>query len=141
MKKKLKLQLKILSRNIHLMFPHIWRMKLFIWRIFMQRISKPNSLQLINLHSKLKTYKLKTVFPNVMVTIMLFCTLPVTLASGESHSVLWAESKIFCMLVQQRNFETNIFWIGTASSILVRSLATWSVFVDQQKCDAVRINY
>ncbi len=28
-----------------------------------------------------------------------------------------------------RNFETNMFWLGTASSIVVRSLATWSVFV------------
>ncbi len=32
-----------------------------------------------------------------------------------------------------RNFETNMFQIGTASTILVRLLATWSIFVDQRQ--------
>ncbi len=36
-----------------------------------------------------------------------------------------------------RNFETNMFWFGTASSIVVRSLATWSAFGFQRNVIAI----
>ncbi len=35
---------------------------------------------------------------------------------------------IFFHNIGERNFETNMFRFGTTSSIVVRSLATWSVF-------------
>ncbi len=38
-----------------------------------------------------------------------------------------------------QNFETNMFRCSTASSIVVCSLATWRVFVDQQKRNGLRI--
>lgn len=37
----------------------------------------------IDLLSKLKTYKLESIFPDVMVALTLFCTLPITVASVE----------------------------------------------------------
>ncbi len=36
-----------------------------------------------------------------------------------------------------RNFETNMFQFGTASSIVVRSLATWSAFSCQRNVIAI----
>ncbi len=37
----------------------------------------------------------------------------------------------------RRNFETNMFWFGTASSIVVRSLVTWSAFGCRQNVIAI----
>ncbi len=41
------------------------------------------------------------------------------------------------VVLGRRNFETNMYGFGTASSIVVRSLATWSAFGCQQNVIAI----
>ncbi len=42
----------------------------------------------------------------------------------------------FCV---KQNFKTNMFWFGTASSIIVHLLATWSVFI--HKWNTIKHDY
>ncbi len=50
-----------------------------------------------------------------------------------TQTLLCSQTLATEVVIEMWNFETNMFRFGTTSSIVVCSLTTWSVFVDEQK--------